>query len=69
MGELIETSKAAKRLGVDVETVRRLIRQGRLGAVRIGGEYRIDPAEIEAFKARQSQERIAPRGRHARSRS
>lgn len=45
--EWITTGEAARMLGVrSINTVKRLIREGRLHAVRPGGHYRIDAAAV-----------------------
>jgi excisionase family DNA binding protein len=50
----------ADQLGVHPETVRRLIHDGRLQAVRIGRVLRIDSSELDGFLARQ---RVKPERR------
>lgn len=42
----------AERLGLHVRTVRGYIRDGRLAAVRIGKQYRIAQADLDAFTGR-----------------
>lgn len=42
----------AERLGLHVRTVRGYIRDGRLTAVRIGKQYRIAQADLDAFTGR-----------------
>src|SRR5689334_1351170 len=44
--------QVAERLGLHVRTVRGYIRDGRLKAVRIGKQYRIAPADLDAFTGR-----------------
>lgn len=46
---LIRLEEAARRLGVSMTTVRRLIDTGELTAVRVGRVYRIDPRDLDAF--------------------
>ena len=41
------TEEVAARFRVNVRTVRRMIRAGKLKAVRVGKEYRIEESEIE----------------------
>ena len=45
--------QVADQLGVHPETVRRLIHDGRLDAVRIGRVLRVHSAALEGFLARQ----------------
>ena len=45
--------EVAERLGVHPETVRRLIHQGRLDAVRVGRVLRVDGRSFDEFLARQ----------------
>lgn len=52
-GELVSVREVARRLGVHPETIRRLIHDGRLEAVRIGRVLRVDSSELESFLARQ----------------
>lgn len=44
--------QVAERLGLHVRTVRNYVRDGRLPAVRIGKQYRIAHADLEAFTGR-----------------
>src|SRR5439155_4218712 len=44
--------QVAERLGLHVRTVRGYIRDGRLKAVRIGRQYRIAQADLDAFTGR-----------------
>ncbi|SFQ69580.1 DNA binding domain-containing protein, excisionase family [Amycolatopsis arida] len=46
---LYSTEEVAERLGLHVRTVRGYVRDGRLRAVRIGKQYRIMRADLEAF--------------------
>lgn len=41
--------EAAELLQLNVQTVRRFIRDGKLDAVKIGKTYRIDRAQLESF--------------------
>ncbi len=50
---LFSVRQVADQLGVHPETVRRLIHDGRLEAVRIGRVLRIDAGELDGFLARQ----------------
>ncbi|HEX5420509.1 MAG TPA: helix-turn-helix domain-containing protein [Gammaproteobacteria bacterium] len=47
--ELLSIFEVAKRLKLHVKTVRNYVREGRLKAVRIGKQYRISRADVEAF--------------------
>ena len=47
--ELLSVFDVAQRLNLHVKTVRGYVREGRLKAVRIGKQYRIARAELEAF--------------------
>lgn len=50
---LFSVRQVADQLGVHPETVRRLIHDGRLEAVRIGRVLRIDASALDGFLARQ----------------
>ena len=47
--ELLSVFEIAERLKLHVKTVRNYVREGRLKAVRIGKQYRIARADLEAF--------------------
>src|SRR5579863_10651082 len=51
MSELYSAEEAAQVLGLQVRTVRNYVREGRLPGVRIGKQYRIARADLEAFTA------------------
>ena len=55
--ELYSVREVAGRLGVHPETIRRLIHDGRLDAVRVGRLLRVGAADVETFLTRQ---RIKP---------
>ncbi|MEV5827261.1 helix-turn-helix domain-containing protein [Spirillospora sp. NPDC052242] len=57
--KMYSVEEVADLLGLHVRTVRGYIRDGRLNAVRIGKQYRIAPADLEALTGRPS----APAGR------
>jgi len=46
---LLEVSHVAHRLSASQEFVRRLIREKRLAAIRLGTRYRVDPHDLEAY--------------------
>lgn len=49
---LYSVEEVAERLGLHVRTVRTYVRDGKLPAVRIGKQYRIAHADLEAFTGR-----------------
>ena len=49
--QLYSAEEAAQILGLQVRTVRNYVREGRLPGVRIGKQYRIARADLEAFTA------------------
>lgn len=51
--KLLEVAHVAHRLSVSHEFVRRLIRDRKLKAIRMGRRLRIDPADLDAFIDRQ----------------
>jgi excisionase family DNA binding protein len=57
--DLLSTGEAAKELGVSGKTVLRWINEGLLPArrTRAGGQYRVDRAALERFKAEQQEVR------------
>ncbi|MEU7997070.1 helix-turn-helix domain-containing protein [Micromonospora sp. NPDC049060] len=52
--EMYSVEQVAERLGLHVRTVRGYIRAGRLRAVRIGKQYRIARADLDALTGRQA---------------
>ncbi|MFG1759627.1 helix-turn-helix domain-containing protein [Micromonospora echinofusca] len=50
--EMLSVEQVAERLGLHVRTVRGYIRAGRLRAVRIGKQYRIARADLDALTGR-----------------
>ena len=48
----LSVEQVAERLGLHVRTVRGYIRSGRLTAVRLGKQYRIARADLDAFTGR-----------------
>jgi excisionase family DNA binding protein len=59
---LLEVSHVAHRLSVGPDYVWRLIRDGKLKAIRLGTRYRIKPAELEAWIERQGTSDDGPAG-------
>jgi excisionase family DNA binding protein len=51
--QIIGTTEAAKRLGVNTSRVRALIDSGRLKATKVGGAWLIDPKDLDAVKNRK----------------
>ena len=51
--ELVSVRDVADQLGVHPETIRRLIHDGRLDAVRVGRVLRVHRAAVDGFLARQ----------------
>lgn len=49
MPKLLEVSHVAHRLSASEEFVRRLIREKKLPAIRLGTRWRVDPRDLEAF--------------------
>jgi excisionase family DNA binding protein len=49
--QLYDTEEAAAALGIHPESVRRMVRQGRINAVKIGPLWRIPAAEIANIQA------------------
>jgi excisionase family DNA binding protein len=56
-GSLYSVREVAVQLGVHPETIRRLIHDGRLDAVRVGRVLRVHKHAVDSFLARQ---RIKP---------
>jgi excisionase family DNA binding protein len=50
---LVSVREVAGQLGVHPETIRRLIHDGRLDAVRVGRVLRVHRAAVDGFLARQ----------------
>jgi excisionase family DNA binding protein len=48
---LLSISEVADSCGVSGSTVRRLIRSGRLPALRVGGQIRVEARDLERFFA------------------
>jgi excisionase family DNA binding protein len=66
-GQLYSVEQVADRLGLHVRTVRNYVRDGRLQAVRIGKQYRITQADLDALLGHATsapETDAAPRRRH-----
>ena len=50
MGELYTCKDVAERYGVQIITVWEWIRKKKLGAIKIGQEYRVSAEDIKAFE-------------------
>lgn len=46
---LLEVQHVAHRLSASQEFVRRLIREKKLAAIRLGTRWRVDPVDLQAF--------------------
>ncbi|MEH1102175.1 helix-turn-helix domain-containing protein [Micromonospora sp. CPCC 205561] len=57
--DMLSVEQVAERLGLHVRTVRGYIRGGRLRAVRIGKQYRIARADLDALTGRDAPARPA----------
>jgi excisionase family DNA binding protein len=60
--EMYSVEQVADRLGLHVRTVRGYIRSGRLKAVRIGKQYRIARADLDALIGRSESAPVPPAG-------
>jgi excisionase family DNA binding protein len=60
--EMYSVEQVADRLGLHVRTVRGYIRSGRLNAVRIGKQYRIARADLDALIGRSESAAVRPAG-------
>src|SRR5215216_6029893 len=50
---LLNSEDVARRLNVEVITVRRLVNRGQLAAYRVGGEFRFSEEDVQTFLAKQ----------------
>lgn len=57
---LRDVAAVARRLGVSVKTVRRMVARGDLAAVRVGRSLRIMDADLESYIAAQRSAPAAP---------
>lgn len=67
MDTLLTPADIAAAFQIEVGTVRRLIRAGKIPAVKIGGQYRIRPADAEALTT-PAQRPQSPRNQRERIR-
>ncbi len=51
---MLTLSEVASRLNVSIETVRRLVKDGSLKAVRVGNQLRVKPEELEDYIRRSA---------------
>ncbi len=63
LNNLINALEASHRLKVHPETIKRLIRQGDLAAVKLGNVWFIEKGELESFASTYTGERGAPKKR------
>lgn len=61
---MFSVEQVADRLGLHPRTVRNYVRDGKLKAVRIGKQYRIARADLEALTGRPVETPDVPRHRH-----
>ncbi|MEO3746220.1 helix-turn-helix domain-containing protein [Plantactinospora sp. B5E13] len=61
--EMYSVEQVAERLGLHVRTVRGYIRTGRLRAVRIGKQYRINRTDLDALTGGPGSGSVPPAGR------
>lgn len=64
--DFYSAEEVAERLGLHVRTVRRFIREHTLEAVRVGKQYRITAAQLDAFTDARAQAEALPRTRRVR---
>ncbi|WP_308190423.1 helix-turn-helix domain-containing protein [Pseudonocardia sp. TRM90224] len=60
MTDWYSVDQVADQLGLNVRTVRTYVREGRLDAVRIGKQYRIARADLEALTGRPAEPERPP---------
>jgi excisionase family DNA binding protein len=60
---LLSIPEVASLCGVSPTTVRRLIRAGKLSALRVGGQIRVAPAELRRYLADSQIDRRSQPGR------
>lgn len=57
---MLTVLEAAERLNVHPETIRRMIRRGELGAMKIGHVYRINPDDLTPTRVEVARPAAAP---------
>src|SRR5687768_16149696 len=50
---LLNSEDVARRLNVEVITVRRFVKRGQLAAYKVGGEFRFSEEDVQAFLAKR----------------
>lgn len=53
MTKLYTTEEISKILQYDVQTIRRLIREGKISAYKVGREYRIEEKDFKKYLKRE----------------
>ena len=67
MEEMVSVAEGARILGVHPETLRRLIKQGQIPALRVGRSWRLRPSDlVPGFQQAPAPEKKEKRGRFAR---
>jgi excisionase family DNA binding protein len=57
---MLTVPEAARRIGRDPETVRRWLRSGRLPSKKVGTQYLIDEADLDAIEGDNHEEEAVP---------
>ncbi len=52
MADIITTAEAGRRLGVTAQRIRQYIAEGRILATKVGRDYLVEAASVEAFRPR-----------------
>ena len=59
---LVSTSEAATRLGVHPKTVARLVRSGKVSAVKVANRWLVEESTVEAFSKTYVGKKGRPKG-------